>query len=283
MAEIKSRLSQHMLSCGNKPSHIAINSALSEFQEVVKNHGGSVVPVVDFPTSSPVNLVYIKFSVYNRFFYVGESGCIARPLHQHYRTCIGKRAKKQCAHHMISDIGLTRFDTPVACLPAHVNRREIEVALIAKFDSRGKYLLNDMDRYNGPKNIKARVARKSLNPQSYTSTHRRSTHALRRPFVRLIPANPRPFPEKEPAAVLFGGGIGGVTKGLLDTGKYDVRVVVEACPAAAATHRQRYPRIPVLIHTLGGSVDSFLERFLRFVPRSQWHKLLVQALPQTAT
>ena len=276
--EIKSLLSQHMLSCGLKPSHISTNSALLEFQEVVEFHGGSVVSVIDFPAPCVANLVYIKFCMYNRYLYVGETGCTDRPLHQHLRACSGPRAKKQRVHHVIGGFGPTRFDTLVANFPVHTNRREVELALIAKFDTRGKYLLNDMDRSYGPRNIKASHANKTLNPHKHT-THKRCMHSFRRPFVRLTPANPRPFLEREPAVVLFGGGMGGVTKGLLDSGKFDVRVVVEADADAAATHRKRYPRIPVLVHTLGESVDRFLERFVRFVPRSQWCKLFVQASP----
>ena len=104
--------------------------------------------------------------MYSRYLYVGESGFTDRPLHQHLRACSGPRGKKQRAHHVIGGIGPTRLDTPVANFPEHTNRREVELALIAKFDRRGKYLLNDTDRSFGSKTRIARHADRSLNPQS---------------------------------------------------------------------------------------------------------------------
>ena len=86
-------------------------------------------------------------------------------------------------------------------------------------------------------------------------------------------------PCKIPTSIWFCGGAGGVTKGLLKVGCFDVRVVVESDAHAAASHRQMYPGIPVLEYELGGCIDTFLHHFSRYVPPRLWANTCIQASP----
>ena len=272
---------------GAKPCHKRTASLLRKLFHIVRINSGLFV-------SQPsrlqrLNSVYIIFSPFCGYSYIGESNTGAREFQHFAMTRPTSLSRRQRVHRTMRSVGPDLFCILPFTFPRSFNRRAYERALIATVDSYGKYLLNVKHRKCTPRSTLPYLHHSLCKLRSHKSITRRTnstrtsdptlTSSFHRPYLRLLPPTPPLPPCKIPTAIWFSGGAGGVTMGLLKTGCYDVRVAVECDPAAAASHRRLYPSIPVLVYTLGGCIDTFITGFARYVPSSCWDSLCIQASP----
>jgi site-specific DNA-cytosine methylase len=86
-------------------------------------------------------------------------------------------------------------------------------------------------------------------------------------------------PTKIPTVILFGGPLGGVADGILRAGCFEILVVYEYSQRSAASHRSRYPSIPVCCFELGNDINLFLDSLRQYIPCKDWHRCFIQASP----
>jgi site-specific DNA-cytosine methylase len=82
-----------------------------------------------------------------------------------------------------------------------------------------------------------------------------------------------------PVIILYGG-YGGVTEGLLSTGKFEILGVFEFDQHTVELHQKQFPQIPIFRYTLGRSKSKFLQFVDRNVVRKEvWKQLYIHSSP----
>ena len=280
---LKTRVSLCIIRHRAKKSHARTCDVIDTLIKHMHTFHGCIVNKL--PRRTSMNALYIKYSVYNGYCYIGETTTSER-FYDHNRHSIRGAINQQRVHIVISRNGHHLYDTLVVNFPSSFTRFTFETVLIHKFSCMGKYLLNVRQRCNSMPDSKSLQVKRALRDYHASHTHRlnkRSRHTaistFIRPYAPIVTRIHAIQPTKIPTAILFGGGIGGVTDGLLRTGKYEICVVFEYDTLACTSHRRRYPHIPVCQYTLGGDIHEFIHTFRKYIPFKDWHSCLIQASP----
>ena len=280
---LKMRVSVSIVTHRAKRSHCYTARCISAMLVLASQFNGKIIDRVS--RGLTVNILYLKYSVFNRYVYFGETSTSNR-LYDHHRHCATPDAYVQNVHKVIGRIGMYTFDTLVIHFPQSFDRLANETALIRRFSCMNKYLMNARQRSHSIPGTKLAQIKHSL------SLTTRASRPNNRQRLTMISKLRRPTPthmnkmrasniqtNRIPTVILFGGGYGGVTEGVARTKKYDIRGVYEYCNHAADTHRARFPSIPVCTLPLGGDIDVFIASFVKFIPRKQWSSCYIQASP----
>jgi site-specific DNA-cytosine methylase len=277
---LKGLLSLSIVFSSDKPSHTRSALILKTVLSMAQRFGG-IIMWNDMRRSRPLNAVYVKFCVYTKYCYIGETLTGTRFYNHESAPNGGYRSQK--VHRVISRLDTILYDTLVINFPPSVNRKHVERTLITHFDYFGDDLLNVLLRSstylifgNEPRSTRVTGLRDTIRKAAPRTP---LPLEQKRRYMRLMPPTPRIHLRRRPAIILYGGGLGGVTEGLLRSGYYRVLVVVEFDLVTANIHRDRFPTIPVLQYELGNDIDDALRRLARYAPHTCWNSLFIQASP----
>ena len=279
---IKTRVGLCILRYRAKRGHIRSCECIDSLLMYMHTFDGSILNRL--PRNVSINALYVKFSVYHGYCYIGETGTTTR-FYDHMRMMHIPENRLQRVHIVMGREGTHLHDTLVVNFGSGFDRIAFETALIHQYSSMNKYLLNVRQRRNSKHDSKALQLKRTLHlhRDSTAPLNKRRRHLVTASFIRPYIGTPIPThviqPTRIPCVILFGGGIGGVTDGLLRSGKFDIRAVYEYDIHACTSHRKRYPSIPVVQHTLGGDLNQFISTLIRYLPRSMWSYSLIQASP----
>ena len=278
-----------MLIClsGVAPRHTSTARVIRTALTLAAEHSGSLS--MDTSRYSFGNYVYLIFSPRNHYVYIGETSTPGRE-HQHVLALRSPSRQSQRVHCVMAMTDPSWVCYLPMSFPPHVDRRALELALIRKFDPLGSHLLNTSGRRHHRRSTKISFLHKSVT--AYTSglplgpspclsspASQPSTHFFR-PYRNLsLSRCPPVAPCRIPCVVLFAGGFGGTIEGLLKSGCYDVLLAVDYDLHVVRSLRRHFPTIPVLRYRLGGEPSAFADTLSRYVPRSRWHQLMIQASP----
>ena len=279
---IKTRVSLCILLYSAKRCHARSCECVDSLLMYMHTFGGTILNRL--PRNIPINAIYVKFSVYHGYCYIGETSTTNR-FYDHMRMMSTPTNRLQRVHIVMGRLGTHLHDTLIVNFNESFDRLAFETALIRKHCPMNKYLLNVRQRYGSVHDSKSLQLKRTLHIQRdrVAPLNKRQrllvTSAFIRPYISTRTPTPSIQPSSIPCIVLFGGGIGGVTDGLLRTGKYDIRVVYEYDTHACTSHRKRFPSIPVVQYTLGGDINYFISSLVRYLPRRIWSASVIQASP----
>jgi hypothetical protein len=144
LRSLKGLLSMSTVFASRKPSY-SRSALLLEARLSTGLHFGGDITWSGIRRDLPLNAVYVKFSVYTGYCYIGEALTGARFFQHEAATDGGYRS--QHVHRVISRLDSTSlYDSLVINFPASANRKHIERALIPRFGHYGTALLNVLGR-----------------------------------------------------------------------------------------------------------------------------------------
>jgi hypothetical protein len=280
---LKMRISTCIVTHRTKRSHRNTARCISAMLMLAAQFNGKIIDRVS--RGLTVNMLYLKYSVFCRYVYFGESGTSNR-LYDHNRHCASPEAYVQNVHKVVGRLGMHTFDTLAIQFPASFDRLANETALIRRFSCMNKYLMNVRQRSDSIPGTKLAQIKHSL---SHTVGVSRPNKRQRHITISKLRRQPPTLTNKMRSSniqtdriatvIFFGGALGGVTEGIERTKKFDIRVVYEFCTHAADTHRARFPSIPVCTLPLGGDIDVFIASLTQYLPRKLWRSCFIQASP----
>ena len=280
---VKTRISLCILRYRAKKSHTRSCNCVDSLLSYMHAFDGMIINRL--PRDTAINALYIKYSVYNGYCYIGETSTTNR-FYDHMRMMFTPNPRQQRVHIVMGRLGIELHDTLIVNFGHSFDRLAFETTLIRQYSHMGKYLLNVRQRCNMRPDTKNLQTKRALSIQEqerarplnkHQRLHIRST--FYRPYITTRTTTSRIQPSKIPLVILFGGGIGGVTDGFGRTGKYDLRVVYEYDLYACQSHRARFPSIPVVQLELGGDIPHFISTLVRYLHRNEWSKCVIQASP----
>jgi hypothetical protein len=278
---LKMRVSTCIVTHRAKRSHCYTASCISAMLMLASQFDGRIMDRVS--RGLDVNMLYVKYSVFSRHVYFGES-CTSNRLYDHFRCCASPGAHTQNVHRVLGRLGMHKFDTLAIQFPASFDRLANETALIRQFSCMNKYLMNVRQRSFTIPGTKLAQIRHSLSlVDNVRRPNKRQRHLAISKLRRAPPTTMDQMrasniqPKRIPTVILFGGGLGGVTEGIQRTKKCDILVVYEFCTHAADSHRARFPSIPVCTLPLGGDIDVFIASLVTYLPRKLWRSCFIQA------
>ena len=139
LRSLKGLLSMSIVFASRKPSHSRSALLLGALLSTGLHFGGTIT-WSGIRRDLALNAVYVKFSVYTGYCYIGETLTGAR-FFQHEAASDGGY-RSQHVHRVISRLDSSLYDSLVINFPASVNRKHIERAMISQFDHYGTTLLN---------------------------------------------------------------------------------------------------------------------------------------------
>ena len=140
---LKGLLSMSIVFASRRPSH-SRSALLLEALLSTGLHFGGTITWSGIRRDLALNAVYVKFSVYTGYCYIGETLTGAR-FFQHEAASDGGY-RSQHVHRVISRLDSSLYDSLVINFPASVDRKHIERAMISQFDHYGTTLLNVLGR-----------------------------------------------------------------------------------------------------------------------------------------
>jgi hypothetical protein len=143
---IKTRVSLCIINYRAKKSHAHTSACIDSLLAYLRHYSGSILSSI--PTDNKeINAIYIMYSVYHGYLYIGETSTTDR-FYTHARSITVCSERQQRVHIELGRLGVHYYDTLIVDFPKHVDRYEHETALIRRFSSAGKYLLNVAQRSN---------------------------------------------------------------------------------------------------------------------------------------